>query len=88
MSVFLITYDLNKPGQDYEKILGVIKGCDYAELCESSYVVDIEDLDKFYEKISAVVDKSTAMYIFNLTDSIYLSLPSSKETAAWLHKHL
>ncbi len=87
MSVFLITYDLNKPGQDYDKILGVIKGCDYVMLCKSSYVVDIENLSELIKEISKTFDKSTDAYIFPITDPIYFEF-GSKKAQEWLKSHL
>lgn len=87
MAVFLVTYDLNKPGQDYKKILDVIKSYDYAELCMSSYVVDTDEPSEFCEKVSLTLDKSTDLYIFKLTYPIFLEY-GSKKAGNWLELHL
>ena len=87
MSVFLITYDLNKPGQDYKKILDVIKSCDYIMLCESSYLVSIENLPEFIKEISETFDKSTDAYILPITNPISFEFGSQK-AQDWLRSHL
>ena len=87
MSVFLITYDLDKPGQDYEKIHGVIKSYDYTILCKSSYVIDTDDLTEFIKEISKIIDKSTDVYIFPITSPIYFEYGSQK-AEEWLKSHL
>ena len=87
MSVFLITYDLEKQGQDYKKILGVIKSYDYIMLCESSYLVDTDDLNKFIEKIYPSFDKSTDAYVFPIENPISFEYGSQK-CQTWLKSHL
>jgi hypothetical protein len=40
MSVLLVTYDLNKPGQNYEELKKYIDKFDWARLSESSYAIE------------------------------------------------
>lgn len=87
MSVFLITYDLDIPGQDYDKILNVIKSYDYAMLCKSSYVVDTDDLQGLTKKIYDSIDKSTEAFIFPIENPIFITFGSHK-TEKWLKAHL
>lgn len=39
MAVLLVTYDLAKPGQNYEDLLEYLKGFAWARLSESSYAI-------------------------------------------------
>ena len=39
MAVLLVTYDLNKPGKDYNDLLKTIKSYAWARLSESSYAI-------------------------------------------------
>jgi hypothetical protein len=87
MTVLLVTYDLNKPGQDYEKLLSVIKNYDYVELCKSSYVVDTNKPSEFCDKVSSTLDKTTQLYIFKLTDPLFLEY-GDERTGKWLELHL
>jgi hypothetical protein len=88
MSVFLITYDLNKPVQDYDKILGIIKRYDFVFLCKSSYVVETDDLPKLNEEILGAIDESTYVYIFPINDPICLMYGHNDEGNGWLTSHL
>ncbi len=88
MTVLLITYDLNKDGQDYEKLLDVIRKEDYVYLCKSSYAVDIDNEQEFIKKVSKTYDKTTSIYLFPLLSSFYFEYGSSPETSKWLESHL
>jgi hypothetical protein len=87
MTVFLITYDLNKPGQDYDKILKVIKSYDFTMLCESSYLVETDDVGTLTKDIYTSFDKSTDAYIFPIENPIYFDF-GSKKCSDWLENHL
>lgn len=67
MSCLLVTYDLNKPGQDYTDLLKEIKKSSWARLSESSYAV-ATDLtpSQLYDRLSPHIDSSDHLYIINL----------------------
>jgi hypothetical protein len=81
MTVLLITYDLNKPKQDYDAILDIIESCDCFFVAKSSYLVDVDDYSKFWEKIAKVIDKSTRIAVFPIeTAMLVRAFPDSSDT--------
>jgi len=88
MAVLLVTYDLNnKDGQDYEKLLDVIRRYDYVELCESSYAVDTDKANEFWKELSETLDKGTTLFVFSLTSSLWIEWKKTA-TGHWLEDHL
>jgi hypothetical protein len=68
MSVLLITYDLNKPGQDYKDLLDYIKRFPWAKLSESSYAIETNMTPiQVYNAIKGMVDTNDNVYIVTLT---------------------
>ena len=60
MPVLLITYDLNRPGQDYPGLLEEIRSTSWARLSESSYAVDTsESASAVYDRVSAWIESMT-----------------------------
>lgn len=92
MTVLLITYDLNKPEQDYPELLNIIKSHDYFFVSKSSYLVDVVDPSKLWEKISTVIDESTRLCMFPVERSTIVRVfPESSETKKfddWLHARI
>jgi len=39
----LVTYDLDKPGQNYNAVISAIKNYKWAKVCESAWIVQTED---------------------------------------------
>jgi len=68
MSVLLVTYDLNRTGQNYTDLLKFIKTHDaWARLSESSYVIETyETPDDVYNKIKKIVDDNDDFFIISL----------------------
>jgi hypothetical protein len=72
MSVLLVTYDLNKPGQDYADFLKVVKDYPWARLSESSYAIETtESPTEIYEKLRPHQDENDNLYIIKLTQPFY-----------------
>jgi hypothetical protein len=87
MSVLLITYDLNKPGQDYEDVHKYIKQFSWARISESSYAIETNlTPDQIYQGISKFIDKTDRVYIITL-DAPY-SGQGPQEVNQWLSEHL
>lgn len=66
MAAYLITYDLNKPGQNYPKLYDVIKelGSYWCHPLESVWLVKSNlTVDEISNKILSVIDK-TNDYLF------------------------
>lgn len=88
MAVLLVTYDLNKPGQNHSKVLEYIKGfAAWARLSESCYAIktDLSPGD-VCGAIRKLMDNNDHVYI------ITLSRPYSgfgpKEVNEWLESNL
>jgi hypothetical protein len=87
MSILLVTYDLNKAGQDYEGFYKIIKSYAYAKLSESSYAVQTDESSaKLYEKLFSHIDKNDRLYIITLKKPYScFGLPDVNN---WLDKNL
>lgn len=87
MSVKLVTYDLNKPGQNYEGLLKQIKQFAWARLSESSYAVETDLTPKaLYDLLSPYLDASDTLLVITLTAPYYGR--ASKEVIDWLERRL
>lgn len=87
MSVKLITYDLNRPGQDYTDLLKKIKAFSWARLSESSYAV-ATDLtpDQLFAHLSPYLDANDTLYVICLHHPWNGRGP--KEVNDWLQRNL
>ena len=87
MSVLLVTYDLDKPGQDYSDVLKEIKRFSWARLSESSYAV-ATDLtpNQLYDRLAPYIDANDTLYVVVLHRPYYGQGP--KEVNEWLEKYL
>ncbi len=92
MTVLLITYDLNREGENYketdDKVLKIMhKNYENRKLSESSYAIATsDDPDVIYNKFKDVLDKDDAFYVIKLTKpkSGYLKT----ETKDWINKNI
>ncbi len=71
MGALLITYDLNKPGQNYEALYDKIKGLgsSWWHYLDSTWIVDthLSPADT-REQLRAVLDASDSLLILNITN--------------------
>ena len=87
MSALLITYDLNKPGQDYSGFYKVRDSYPYAKLSESSYAISTtETPTEVYKKLEEYIDKSDRVFIIALSNSWFGF--GTQEIFDWLNKFL
>lgn len=88
MSVLLITYDLNKPGPDCEKILEFIKSSSAsAKLSESSYAIQTDETpESIFKQLSPFLSENNKLFVVNLTRP-YAGIKGSVVTT-WLDKNL
>lgn len=67
MSVLLVTYDLNSPGQKHAKMLKKIKEYPWARLSESSYAISTsQSVDQVYETMKTLADDNDNLYVITL----------------------
>ncbi|MCA5891988.1 hypothetical protein LEP48_01310 [Isoptericola sp. NEAU-Y5] len=70
MATILITYDLNKPGQDYKAVHEAIKKFPgWAHLMDSTWAVSGVGLTPYSvsDTLRAVMDKSTSLFCVDIT---------------------
>ena len=71
MTALLVTYDLNKEGQNYseknKKVLEIIKKYSNVNLSESSYAISTnENPDDVYAKFKPLLDTNDSLYVITL----------------------
>ena len=68
MNVYLVTYDLNSPGQNYNDVVSEIKKCPgWAKLSESSFAVSTPDsASDLLNKVRRVADSNDTIYVISL----------------------
>lgn len=81
---YLITYDLNKPGQDYPKLFDMIKsfGTWCHALQNTWFISSSYDSEQMRDALIEVVDSSDKIFVTKLSDwSSYNMIPESN----WLN---
>ena len=89
MSALLISYDLNKPGQNYDKLYAKIKELrTWWHYLDSTWiVVSALTPSQAFERLKPVLDKSDSVLIVNVTGDSYSGwLP--QDAWDWLRKHV
>jgi hypothetical protein len=87
MAVLLVTYDLNKPGKDYNDLLKTVKNYPWARLSESSYAIKTEQAPhQVFDKLKPFLDQNDNLYIINLKRP-YAGF-GHKEVNDWLESNL
>lgn len=73
--LFLITYDLKKPGQNYTELYDAIKNLgDWQHPLESTWVVKVSSFitaEDIYARIHPTMDKSDYLFVVDITDKNY-----------------
>lgn len=89
MAALLITYDLNKPGQDYDGLFDEIKSFGtWWHYLDSTWIVDTSlSVSAAADRIRAKVDNSDHFLVLNITgDARQGWLP--KDAWAWINEHV
>ena len=70
--LFLITYDLKKPGQNYTELYDSIKGCgQWQHPMESTWVVKVSNLtssNDIYNLLRPKIDDNDFLFVVEITD--------------------
>ena len=86
--IFLISYDLNVPGRDYEKLYEVLKSAEgWWHYLDSTWVLSTkESLSSWQKKIHDAIDDNDSYLIVDITgQSLSGWLP--KKAWEWLKNH-
>lgn len=87
MAVLLITYDLNRPGQDYADVHTIIKSYAYVKLSESSYAIETSATPSvIFQRLKPYLDSNDTLYVITLTRPWDGRGP--KEVNDWLSQRL
>lgn len=67
MSVYIVTYDLNAPGQDYTDLIKEIKKYSHCYALKSAYFIDTrERASEIRDKFKKYLDKNDILYVMEL----------------------
>lgn len=87
MAVLLVTYDLDKPGQNYKDILEAIKSYPWARLSESSYAIRTNQSPQdMFGRLKAFLDGNDSLYVVTMKKPYAGYGP--KEVIEWLDGYL
>jgi len=87
MAVVLVTYDLNRPGQNYDQLIGFIKQHAWARLSESSYAIETFDTPQsIFNKIATTIDPGDNVYVVTLSSPYWGRGPQAVND--WLRQRL
>ena len=87
MAVLLVTYDLNKPGQDYSDFIDTFKKYPWARLSESSYAIETSKTPQIiYDELAPNMDKNDQVYIITLSKPFWGLGP--EDVNKWLSANL
>ena len=82
MAVFLVSYDLNKQGQNYTNLINAIKTYDaYIKCLHSQWLISISSI---YEYLKSKIDNNDFLLITPIVQPFYATLQS--DVISWL-KH-
>jgi CRISPR-associated endonuclease Cas2 len=86
--VLLVTYDLTKPGQEYEELYEELKKSEgWWHYLQSTWLIYTRESPKeLYNRLANHLDKTDSLIIFEIKKNYYGLLP--KEAWAWIQKLL
>lgn len=87
--VYLITYDLNKPGQDYEGLYEAIKCLGpWWHYLDSTWLVDtsLNSAQAVWQELSSQIDEGDYLLIIKVTRDYYGWL--ANDAWDWIDKHV
>ena len=89
MSALLITYDLNVPGQNYDKLYEKIKGLgSWWHHLVSTWVVDSTlTVGAVNDRLRSVLDDSDSVFVLNITGDTYAGW-LTQDAWGWIKNHV
>lgn len=90
MSVYLISYDLNRPGQSYTELYEVLKQAStWWHYLESTWLISSpEPIDIWQKRIRAKIDENDTFLIVELSGSKPYSGWLAQKAWDWIKNHL
>ena len=68
MAVYIVTYDLNAPGQDYTPLIDAIKKYACCKCLKSAFFVDTNESPtaRSVDRLTKLIDKNDSLYVMEL----------------------
>lgn len=86
MARFMVSYDLSKPGRNYEDLFRVLRSFDHVKPLESVWFVSSHlSAADIRDKVRAVMDKNDHLMVSTITYSAWSNL--SPEVDKWMAEH-
>jgi len=88
MGAYSITYDLSKPGRDYEGLYEAIKGTGtWWHYLESTWIVKTNlTPSQIWQHLQPHTDENDSILIIEIRDNVSGWLP--KKAWEWIHEHV
>lgn len=89
MKTYIITYDLNRPGQNYDSLIEAIKGYKFwAKIQKSTWAIQTTSSSvQVRDNLCRYIDANDSLFVGELgRDAAWIGL--SKEVSDWLKKVL
>lgn len=87
MAVLLVTYDLNRPGQEYKDFYETLETFSPMKLSESSYAINtLLTPNDIYRKFKDLLDKNDFFYVIHLFKPI--AGQGNEGVNSWLEANL
>lgn len=87
MSVYVVSYDLNKTGKDYKGVFEVLKSFGYCKYLDSTWLISTNlTASQVWDKLEPHIDKDDCLLIIKVTAEYHGWLPT--EAWDWIKKHL
>jgi hypothetical protein len=85
--VYCVSYDLNKPGQAYDKLIEELKKTAWWHFLKSTWLIETEEsAEQVWNRIEPRVDKSDNVIIIEVTSNYSGWLP--KEAWDWIRERV
>lgn len=85
---FIITYDLCKPGQNYEELIEAIKTYNWCKIAKSAWVVTCTKTSvEIRDHLESKIDKNDKLFVGQLTSNAAW-YGESKDVSQWLKDNL
>ncbi len=88
MSIYIISYDLNKPDQNYTRLHQEIKRLgDWWHYLDSTWLVDSSlNSSQIWNQLKSAIDKNDSLLIVKITNDYTGWLP--KKAWEWINSHI
>jgi len=83
MSVYMVTYDLDAPGQDYGPLIKEIQAYTHCKCLKSAFFIDTaEDASTICTKLRKFIDQNDTLFVMELKK--HWSCNRKTDCTAWL----